>query len=110
MALAAAIQGGRRPSQTITWTREDGSAEDLSGATLSGFIRNRRTRSTRAIDGTLTVSDAVAGVFVWAYGSTDVSEAGSFDVQFVASFGSDPTPAKTKSIFWQVLPGYSADA
>lgn len=103
MALAAAIKGAKRPSQTITWTRADGIAEDLSGATLTGYIRNQRTGATRAIDGDLALVTAASGIFSWAYGDTDVSEAGeSFEVQFVASFGSDPTPAKTVSASWMV--------
>lgn len=108
MALAAAIKGAKRPSQTITWTRADGTAEDLSGATLAGYIRNLRTGETRAIDGTLTLVTAASGIFSWDYGDNDVSEAGeAFVVQFVASFGSDPTPAKTVASTWTVYDGLS---
>lgn len=103
MALADAIYGAKRPSQVITWTREDGSAEDLSGATLTGYVRSLRTGTTRAIDGTLTLTTAASGIFTWAYGDNDVGEAGDFEVQFVASFGSVPTPAKTKIAPWRVL-------
>lgn len=109
MALAAAIKGAKRPSQTITWTREDGTAENLSGATLTGFIRNMRTGATRSIDGTLTLVTPASGVFTWAYGDNDVNESGQdFEVQFVASFGSAPTPAKTKAASWIVYDGLSA--
>ena len=108
MALAAAIKGAKRPSQTITWTRADGTAEDLSGATLTGFVRNLRTGETRAIDGDLALVTAASGIFSWAYGDNDVSEAGDdFEVQFVASFPSDPTPAKTVSASWTVYDGLS---
>ena len=108
MALAAAIKGAKRPSQTITWTRADGTAEDLSGATLTGFVRNLRTGETRAIDGTLTLVTAASGIFEWAYGDDDVSEAGdAMEVQFVASFGSAPTPAKTVASAWVVYDGLS---
>lgn len=108
MALAAAIKGAKRPSQTITWTRADGTAEDLSGATLTGYIRNQRTGETRAIDGDLTLVTAASGIFEWAYGDNDVSEAGEdFEVQFVASFASAPTPAKTRTTSWTVYDGLS---
>jgi len=103
MALASAIQNAKRPSQVITWTRADGTAEDLSGATLTGYVRSYQTGATRAIDGTLTVTTAASGIFTWAYGDNDVGEAGNFEVQFWASFGSAPTPAKTKIAEWRVL-------
>ena len=39
MALATAIQGALHTGQTITWTRTDGTPQDLTGATLSGTIQ-----------------------------------------------------------------------
>ena len=102
MALASAVQGGLRPSQLITWTREDGDAENLTGATLTGTITNRTTTVTRAIAGTLAVTDATAGVFRWDYAAGDVSDAGEFDVQFAAAFGSGQTPARTFVARWKV--------
>lgn len=102
MALAAAVTGGKRPSQTITWTDADGTALDLTGATLSGRIRDESTKTARAIDGTLTITDATNGVFRWDYGTTDVGTAGLFTVQFVATYGSGVTPAKTITSQWVV--------
>lgn len=103
MALADAIYGAKRPSQQITWTREDGTAEDLTGATLTGYIRSHQTGTVRAIDGTLSVTTAASGIFTWAYGTNDVGEVGGFEVQFNAAFGSAPTPAKTIVTEWRVL-------
>lgn len=102
MALANAVQGGLRPSQLITWTREDGDAENLTTATLTGTITNRATTVTRAIAGTLAVTDAAAGVFRWDYAAGDVSEAGEFDVQFSAAFGTGQSPARTFVARWKV--------
>ena len=102
MALAKAVAGATRPSQLITWQDADGNAEDLTGATLSGTIRNRRTGASRAVAGALSVTDAAAGVFTWAYHADDVAEAGRFDVQFVAAFGTEPSPAKTFRSLWIV--------
>jgi hypothetical protein len=107
MALADAVQGAIRPAQQITWSREDGTAEDLSGATLTGFIRSQRTGTTRAIAGTLALTTAASGIFTWTYAAADVVDAGNFDVQFVATFGSDPTPAKTFTTKWVVSLGLS---
>ena len=102
MALASAVQGARRPAQEITWTRDGSTAEDLTGATITGWIRNRNTGVTRAIAGTLTVTSAAAGVFTWTYSAADVADAGEFDVQFNAAFGSNPTPARTITAKWVV--------
>ena len=102
MALAAAVAGATRPSQLITWTRVDGNIETLTGATLTGKIRDRATGTTRAIAGTLTVTDGAAGVFRWDYHANDVATAGAFDVQFVAAFASGQTPAKTFLAQWTV--------
>lgn len=106
MALAPAIQGARKRGQTITWSNDDGQAEDLTGLTLSGRIKKTDGVATiRAIDGTLTVTDGPAGEFTWAYGSTDVSEADTFEVQFVAVDGSE-LKLKTFAAEWTVHPGF----
>ena len=96
------VEGGVRPAQALTWKREDGSAEDLTGATLTGFIRNRSTGTTRAIAGPLTVTDGAAGAFRWDYAAADVVEAGRFDVQFTAAFAAGLTPARTFVEQWTV--------
>ena len=96
------VEGGVRPAQALTWKREDGSAEDLTGATLTGSIRNRATGTTRAIAGPLTVTDGAAGVFRWDYAAEDVAEAGRFDVQFDAAFTAGLSPARTFVEQWTV--------
>ena len=102
MSLAAAVKGALRPAQLITWQREGGAAEDLTGATLTGWIHNRATGATRAIAGALTVTNATAGTFRWDYVSADVADAGNFDVQFNAAFGSGQTPARSFVDYWNV--------
>jgi hypothetical protein len=100
MALAPAVAGALRPSQVITWTREDGSAEDLTGATITGTLKPRGG-TTRAIAGTLTVTTAASGIFTWAYDAADVV-AGLYEVQFNAAFAASPTPARTYITSWLV--------
>jgi hypothetical protein len=102
MALAAAVKGGLRPSQIIIWTRSDGAAEPLTGATLTGFIRDRTTGTTRAIVGALIVTDGAVGAFRWDYAAADVAATGHYDVQFNAEFSSGQTPAKTFIERWEV--------
>lgn len=101
MALANAVQTALRPSQIVTWTRDDGTPENLTGATLTGKIRDY-AGVVRDITGTLTLTTPATGVFTWAYSAVDVAEAGQFLVQFTASFGSSPTPAKTIAATWNV--------
>lgn len=98
--LADAIQGAKRPSQTITWTDEDGTAFDLTGATITARIT--RSGVTTASDGTFTLTSAAAGVFRWDYSTTDVATAGKFTVQFTAAFASGITPARTMASRWTV--------
>jgi len=101
--LAKAVVGGRRPSQLITWQREDGSGvEPLTGATITGKIRRQGQGSADDLTGTFTVTDASNGVFRWDYSTADVATTGTHKVQFTATFGSDPTPAKTFISEWVV--------
>ncbi len=103
MGLANAVKGATRPSQSVTWTREGlNTPEPLTGANLTGQLRNCDTGAIRAIAGTLTVTDGTNGVFTWAYAEADVAEAGLFDVQFTAAFGTSPTPARTIVGKWTV--------
>lgn len=106
MALPDFVQGARRPSMLITWYRQNSAtSEDLTGATLTGYIESAGV--TRAITGTLTVTDAEAGVFRWDLSAADVADAGRLQVQFVATFGSGQTPAKTFTTEWKVGRGLS---
>ncbi len=106
MALAQAVKDSLRPTQIITWTRADGVAENLTGAALTGKIRDNATGVTRDIAGTLTVTDGADGVFTWAYHADDVATAGKFMVQFKASFGDDPSPARTIASEWFVYEAF----
>jgi hypothetical protein len=86
MALQSAIEGATHTGQTITWERSDGTAHDLTGATLSGTIRDREGTEW-AIDGLLTITSPIEGQFTWAYGTGDVAAAGHYEVQFKATYG-----------------------
>lgn len=102
MALAAAVKGGLRPSQIVTWQQDSGAVLDITGATLTGTITNRSSSVTRAIAGTLNVTDGAAGQFKWDYAAGDVDTAGEFDVQFDAAFATGQTPARTFIARWTV--------
>lgn len=102
MALAKAVAGGKRPSQLIMWTREDGNAETLTGATITGKIKRQGQGTSADLTGMFTVTDGAGGVFRWDYSTDDVATAGKHVVQFTATFGSSPTPAKTFVAEWIV--------
>src|SRR5262245_19823252 len=87
MALPRAIEGARYTGMQVTWTQEDGTAQNLSGATLTGRIEDR-AGDDRSITGTLTVTNAASGIFTWAYSAADVATVGRFMVQFKATYGS----------------------
>jgi hypothetical protein len=89
MALENANQGARHTVQRVTWTRTDGTAQNLTGATLSGRITPVQSPATAswAIDGTLSVVTAASGVFDWTYGVNDLTNWGIFLVQFKADYG-----------------------
>lgn len=102
MALASAVQNGKRPSQLITWQREDGNVETLTGATITAKIKRQNQGASEDLTGTFTVTDGANGIFRWDYSSADVATAGTHRVQFTATFGSSPTPAKTFIADWVV--------
>lgn len=85
MGLPRAIEGARNTVVTITWTQDDDTAQNLTGATLSGTIQNKDGTVT-AIAGTLALSDAANGVFTWTYAAADVATPGRYLVQFKATY------------------------
>lgn len=104
MTLPNWVQGATRPSMMVTWYRDSTTtAEDLTGATLTGSIRRGGEGGTKeAITGALTLTDATNGVFRWDLSAADVANAGRLEVQFVATFGSGQTPAKTFVVIWYI--------
>lgn len=103
MALATAVEGSLWPPQAITWSTEDGTLPDLTGATITGAIKDLSAGTTRAIAGTLAVTDGPAAQFQWTYDAADVV-AGRYQVQFNAVLASGPTPARTFTDEWVVEP------
>lgn len=101
MALSNAVQGARHSGQQVTWTKSDGSAQDLAGATITARIRNRITGAAAAADGVFTLVTPASGIFNWAYGTVDVGTAGKFEVQFKAAYA-DSKHDLTFSADWEV--------
>ena len=104
MALSDAVQNARLPVQRITWRRRGGSGnpQNLSGTTLSGIIIEPNTETIRPITGTLAIVGAgTSGEFDWSYSAADVALAGSFRVQFTATYP-DLRRANTFVTVWTV--------
>lgn len=100
-ALPDYVQGARFPSMLVTLHYKGTTTPvDISGDTITGFIEN--VGVIRAITGTLTVTDGPNGVFRWDLSAADVADAGRLWVQFVATFASGQTPAKTFVAEWKV--------
>ncbi len=99
--LADAIQGRTHTPAEIVWIRRDDTPQDLTGATLSAAMVNRRTKVVRAATGVFAVQSAVNGVFTWTYSDADVADAGDFLVQFTATYG-DGTADSTFQTAWTV--------
>lgn len=110
MSLGTWVEGALRPSPLITWY-QDGTEtpEDLTGATITGTIRNRHSGVVRPIAGTFTVTDGAAGEFRWDLDAADVAEAGQFSVQFAASFASGASPAISFATEWAIVQAQEAD-
>lgn len=87
MALPKIVQGALYHGMEITWY-VDNEPFVLTGATLTGAIRNRKGIS-KAITGSLTPDpDQVnnPGLFTWAFSADDVSDIAPQEAQFYADF------------------------
>jgi hypothetical protein len=103
MNLTTIAQGSLRPSISQTWTHADNTTpEDLTNASLSGWIKDLATAEVRAIVGDLVVTDAANGVFRWDFAEADVEDSGQFEVQFSATWNTDPTPGRTIVGDWEI--------
>ena len=86
MGLPRAIQGARNTGAQITWTQDDGTIQDLTGATITGTIEDKDGTS-RSITGALALVTPSSGIFSWSYSVSDVGTVGRFLVQFKANYG-----------------------
>lgn len=103
MGLANAVQDARHTPQRITWEDENGDAVNLTGATLTGRIRNVFTGTEATdIDGALDIVSPDEGIFDWTYGTNDVAVAGKYKVQFIATYP-DTKMDKTLHEEWNVI-------
>ena len=105
MSLSGVVEGARHIAQQITWNERDSfnvlSSVDLSGSTITAKKRDSEGTIT-AVDGSLNFEDTGSdGIFNWTYGVNDVATPGTFEIQFIATFG-DSTKDKTLIEKWIV--------
>lgn len=105
--LPTVIQGALRPSLQLVWQRNgSNSVEDLTGATLSGIIRDRYSENLIDIVGSLTLIDGPSGVFRWDFDVLDVANDGDYSVEFMATWTTGRSPAKTFAANWTIVKSY----
>jgi hypothetical protein len=103
-SLSTIAQGSERPILTIVWTHADNTTgEDLTGATITGYIKDLATGNAVEIQGTFAITDAANGVFTWTPDPLDVATDGAYQVQFSAVFAGEPTPARTAVFEWEIV-------
>jgi hypothetical protein len=103
-SLATIAQGSERPILTVTWCHADNTTgEDLTGATITGYIKDLATGNVAEIQGTFAITDAANGVFTWTPDPLDVAVDGAYPVQFSAVFAGEPTPARTAVFEWEIV-------
>lgn len=102
MALPDAQAGSTRGGVTLTWTLADDSVLDLTGATITGVIKDLSTGTERDIAGAIALIDASNGVLQWSYDAADVVAA-VYEIQLEADYG-DGDPARTFVDNWTVRP------
>jgi hypothetical protein len=101
--LSTVAQRSERPILRIVWTHADGTTgENLTGATLSGYIKDLASGEGRPILGTFALVTPASGIFTWQPDPADVANAGAHQVQFEATFAGEPTPARTVVFEWEI--------
>ena len=109
--ITKVAQGSLRPSIYCIWQHADNSTpENLTGAALSGWIKDLATGTVRAIAGDLVVTDGATGAFRWDFAPADVEDEGTFEVQFSATWNSSPTPGRTAVFEWEIANSIMDDA
>lgn len=101
VTLPPTVIGDRKRTLTITWKDVDEVAVDLTGATITGEIKNMATGVETAITGTLALVTAASGIFSWARSAADVATVGDYLVRFVATY-SGPLDTKSFAAYWRV--------
>ncbi|MCB8942528.1 MAG: hypothetical protein H6658_02010 [Ardenticatenaceae bacterium] len=77
-------EGSTYKGLLLTWTDEAGNPEDLTGATITGRIKNKQAKASRDVAGSIVpTANAAEGEAQWTFHVDDVV-AGQYEVQLKA--------------------------
>lgn len=104
MTLIKLVYGTNHPTYTITWKDEANAVVDLTGATITGRLKNEATGDTYTLTGTFALVTASSGIFSYKPSSTDTTRTVSnkYSIQFTATFADSTTEKTFKSTCWIV--------
>ena len=88
MALDDTVVGANAVPQQITWVRTDGTAQNLTGFTITAQMYSIERRTSKAVTGTFSEITPASGIFQWNRSAGDVDTAGVWLVQFKGTNGS----------------------
>lgn len=100
--LDDSVQGSTANPPLITWNKSDGTAQDITGYTITGRLYSIERRTARAITGTFDLVSAATGIFRWNRSAADLADTGIFEVQFIGTAATVPNITYTE--LWHVLP------
>lgn len=98
MSASPLYVGETHKPLSVTWLDDSSTALNLTNATLSVRFSGVGTSTSFAGAGSFTITSAVAGQFTYTFASTDVANPGTWQLQFLATYGdgtkqfSDPFP------------------
>lgn len=98
MPISPLYVGEAHRPLSVTWQDDSGAALDLTTATLT--VRFSGVAGSTGFNGTGTfnITSAATGKFTYTLSATDVAVAGTWNLQFIATYGdgtkqfSDPVP------------------
>lgn len=79
-------QGDTGPAYVTTLEKSDGTAQDLTGATVTFSMTRIGAKSATVSHAPVSVTDAPNGKVTYAWGATDTATAGDYNAQFTATF------------------------
>lgn len=97
------VQDQLGPALEATLTKGDGTAQDLTGATVTLYMERRSTGTIKINGAAVTIVSAVAGTVKYTFTGTDTDTPGIYRAQWHVA-GLSPTPVR----FPTAHPGYFA--
>lgn len=94
-------RGDTAPSLRATLRNPDGTAVDLTGATVRFLMRDRTSGTVRV--GSAAIVTAASGIVQYDWQSADTATAGTYDAEFEATFPGGKIETFPNNGFFQVV-------